>query len=176
MSGQTLLRISALLAILGGLLRIAAVFIPWSPDSPPLEALYLAIDLALLFGLMGVYLAHHRRLGVPGLAGFAIASAGLVLIARPDQVKFGFDSYYMGVLIIAIGLALLSLDLLYRRAMVLAPGCWLASIAAGAAGAASGYSKEGLVAAGVLFGLGFVSAGLAVVNAVGGQARPPESG
>lgn len=167
MTGRTLLRISAYLAVLGGVMRIAATFMPWSPDNPPLAALYLAIGLALLFGLMGIYLAHYRRLGIIGLVGFAAAVAGLALIAGPDQVRFRYDSYYMGVLINAGGLALLSIQLLRQRIMALAPACWLAFVAAGAAGAALGYSREGLIAASVLFGLGFVSAGFAVARAAG---------
>jgi hypothetical protein len=176
MTGRTLLRISAYLAILGGGLRIATAFVQWTPVGVPLEALYLVIDLALLFGLMGIYLAHHRRLGVLGLAGFAVAAAGLAFIAAPSQIKFGIGSYYTGVLIIAGGLALLSLQMLRQRIMVLAGAFWLASIAAGAAGAAAGFPEQGFIVAGVLFGLGFVSAGFAVARTAGDSDRHSVSG
>lgn len=176
MTARTLLRISALLAIVGGLLRVAAVFAPWPPDNTPLAALYLAIDLALLFGLMGVYLANHRRLGILGLAGFAIAAAGLALIAGPDQVKSGHDSYYRGVLIIAGGLGVLSIQLLRQRIMVLAAASWLASIACGAVGAALGYPAKGFIVAGVLFGLGFVVAGVTVAGAAGSSGHHSAGG
>jgi uncharacterized membrane protein HdeD (DUF308 family) len=80
MNDARLLQVLGLFAVLGGVLRVASAFIPWAPDVASLEALYLAIDVMLLFGLMGIYFAHRNQLGVFGFAAFAIAEAGIASI------------------------------------------------------------------------------------------------
>ena len=148
-------------AVLGGALRIASAFIPWAANVAWLEALYFAIDTLLLFGLMGVYFAHCARLGVLGLAAFAIAETGIASIVGPDTTAFGIDTYQAGVAVISIGLSLLGVVMLIRRAgRPIAPLCWIASTAAGVGGGAIGQADLGFLAGGLLFGLGFIAAGL----------------
>src|SRR5262245_53339141 len=116
MSDAALVRVLGAAALLGGLLRIGSAFVPWAPDVAWLEALYLAIDVLLLFGLMGVFLAYRSRLGVFGFVAFAIAEAGIASIVGPDTVAFGIDTYQAGVLVITAGLTLFAIQLLVRRA------------------------------------------------------------
>jgi len=154
-------RIFGFCAIVGGALRIASAFIPWTPDVAWLEALYFAIDTSLLFGLMGAYFAHRVRLGVLGLVTFAIAATGIASIVGPDTTAFGIDTYQAGVAVISVGLSLLGVVMLFRRAgRPIAPLCWVASTAAGVGGGAIGHADLGFLAGGLLFGLGFVAAGL----------------
>jgi hypothetical protein len=158
-------------AIIGGGLRIASSFIPWAPDTAWLEGLYFAIDTLLLFGLMGIYFAHRARLGVSGFAMFAVAETGIASIVGPDTTVFGIDTYQAGVAVISIGLALLGVVMLVRRAgTIAAPLCWIASTAAGAAGGVAGQAELGFLVGGLLFGLGFIVAGAAVI---GRDAREP---
>jgi hypothetical protein len=165
MSDAVLLRVLAAAAITAGLLRIAFAFVPWAPDLWWLELFYLAIDLLLLFGLMGVFLAYRAQIGVFGFVGFVIAEAGIASIVGPDTVAFGIDTYQAGVLVITVGLTLLAIQLLVTRAgPPWAPLCWIGSAAIGIGATAGGAPELGFVAGGVLFGLGFVGAGVAMLR------------
>lgn len=63
MTPHHLIRLAGIAAILGGALRMVSAFIPYVPDSAPLEVFYLVIDLALLFGLIGGSARVTGRLG-----------------------------------------------------------------------------------------------------------------
>jgi hypothetical protein len=66
---------------------------------------------------------------------------------------------------ISFGLGLLGIVMLLRGAgPMLAAVCWIASEIAGVAGSALGQGELGFLAGGVLFGLGFVAAGLSLVS------------
>jgi hypothetical protein len=161
MNDVTLLRTLGVAAVVGGLLRVASAFIPWDGSDPRIEALAFVIDTALLFGLMGVYFAARERLGWFGFAAFALAVTGIASIIGPDSVAFGVDTYLAGVHAISIGLALLGVQMLLRRAGTAAAAvCWIASLAAGAGGGAIGHGELGFLLGGILFALGFVFAGL----------------
>lgn len=128
-----------------------------------LEWLYIAIDVLLLFGLMGIYLARAGRLGLLGLASFAIAVAALSFIGGPDADPFGFSTYEQGAA--TLGIAMVGLSIAWLRAGERpwsAPLCWFASVLA--VGVLTGFPNPlpgaGLTLAGVLFGAGFVSAGI----------------
>lgn len=172
MNDVLLFRVLGLAAIAGGGLRIASAFVPWAPNLAWLEAFYLVIDLLLLLGLMGFYFACRARLGVMGFIAFAISESGIAFILGPDGVAFGIDIYATGVLVITIGLTLLSLAILARRG---APwwiaASWIGAAVAGAGGAAAGQAELGFFAGGILFGLGFVAAGVATFDAATPEAR-----
>ncbi|MGE0740974.1 MAG: hypothetical protein AB7O98_06490 [Hyphomonadaceae bacterium] len=162
MRADILFRLAGWAAILGGALRIFAVF-PWTSDPISLEWLYTGIDVLLLFGLIGIYLAHAGALGFLGLASFAVGVAALSFIGGPDADPFGFSTYQEGATVLA--LALVGLSLAWLRAGVRplwAPGAWFASvIAAGVlAMLPAPLPSYGLGAAGALFGAGFMLAGL----------------
>jgi len=157
-----LFRLAGAAAIAGGALRILASF-PLGQDRVTLEWLYTLIDVLLLFGLIGIYLARASRLGFLGLASFGVAVAALSFIGGPDADPFGFSTYQEGAT--ALALALVGLSLAWLRAgerPLSAPVCWFASVLAAAllGRFADPLPAYGLIAAGVLFGAGFVSAGL----------------
>jgi hypothetical protein len=155
-------RVLGVAALAGGLLRIASTFIPWDASNPKIEALALIIDVAPLLGLMGIYFAHREKLGWLGFTAFALAEAGIASIVGPDTVAFGIDTYLAGVHAISIGLALLGILMLTTRVEALAAVCWVASLAVGLGGGVVGYGAQGFMIGGILFGLGFFAAGLAL--------------
>lgn len=166
MSDVLLFRVLGVAAILGGGLRIASAFIPWTPEQAWLEALYFAIDVFLLFGLMGVYVAHRAQLGAAGLAAFVVAEAGIASIVGPDGMAFGLDVYQLGVAAISLGLTALGVVMLIKRAgPPLAAGCWILSFLIGLGATLASQPEAGFVAGGVLFGSGFVVAGVALMRA-----------
>jgi hypothetical protein len=132
--------------------------------SARLEAIAFAIDVLLLFGLMGIYLAHRAALGWAGLLAFVVAEAGIASIVGPDTQAFGIDTYLAGVHAISISLALLGVVMLVRRVGATAAAvCWVASVGVGAGGGAVGQGELGFLLGGLLFALGFVAAGIGLV-------------
>jgi hypothetical protein len=161
-----LMQVLGLSAVLGGVLRTAAAFIPWDAwgSDPHIEVLSIVIDVAVLFGLMGVYFANRARLGWFGFAAFALAEIGIASIIGPDTIAFGIDTYQAGVAAISTGLALLSVAMLVKRAgSAAAAVCWIASLIVGAGGSTVGQGEFGFFLGGILFGLGFVAAGIALL-------------
>ena len=159
----TLVRLSAYAAIAGGGLRVLASFTPPSPGDPLLELLYLLIDLFLLFGLIGIYLGRCERAGVMALSGWILAMIGLAVIAGPEGSAFGLDIYYVGAMAVLAGLSVYSLSLVRHGVRLnYAPWMWLASLGAAILSGVPAFAVIGLIASGVLFGAGFVAAGLAL--------------
>jgi hypothetical protein len=160
MNAQQLFALSGIAAIAGGLLRVFVAF-PVDSDPVMLEWLYTAIDVLLLFSLMGIYLSRAERLGFLGLASFGVAAASLSFIGGPDADPFGFSTYEQGAAALAIAMAGLSIAWVQRgERPIWAPMCWFGSIVAvGAFALMPALSSYGFMAAGVLFGLGFALAG-----------------
>ena len=159
MTPQRLFALGAAAAISGGVLRIAAAFIPYAPDSAVLEAFYAVIDLLLLSGVTAIYLRESGRIGWPGLTAFGVAFAGLASLVGPDKTAFGIDWYQAGAMAAALGTAGLGLTLIASRRAILASIAWvLAPIAA-----ISNVGGDGMFAAGALFGLGFVFGGAGIL-------------
>lgn len=164
MRDDHLFRILGAAAILGGGLRMGSSFIPWD-GSAAIEALAFAIDVSLLFGLMGVYLADRARLGAAGFMSFAVSEAGIASIVGPDGMVLGLDTYQLGVLVIAFGLFAFGVVMLVRRAgSALAALLWIGAPGASVAGTLINQPEAGFATGGVLFGAGFVAAGVRLVS------------
>lgn len=166
MNTAALFRLSGAAAIAGGLARIVASF-SWIHDPITLEWLYDAIDVLLLFGVIGIYLERAPRLGFSGLAAFIVAVAALSFIGGPDADPFGFSTYQQGSTALALAMVALSIVWLRVRERPLSPPFfWFGSVIA--VGVFSMLPEPlpgyGLVAAGVLFGAGFVTAGTALLT------------
>jgi hypothetical protein len=165
MNSGMLFRLAGLAALVGGSLRVAAAF-TLVRDAIALEWLYTAIDVLVLFGLMGIYLARAERLGFLGLASFAIAVASLSFIGGPDADPFGFSTYEQGAAALAI--ALIGLSIAWIRAgerPIAPPLFWFASvICVGLFNLIPPLARAGFVLAGALFGLGFAFAGIALLR------------
>ncbi|ANP45165.1 hypothetical protein [Candidatus Viadribacter manganicus] len=166
MNYPTLYRVSGVAAIAGGLLRVTSS-IPITQDAVTLEWLYTGIDILLLLGLIGIYLARAERLGFLGLSSFGVAVASLSFIGGPDADPFGFSTYEQGAAALAIALVGLSMAWVRAGERPLAPPiCWFSSvIIAGVLNYVPPLSAYGLPAAGALFGLGFALAGWSLVQA-----------
>jgi hypothetical protein len=157
MNDERLFQILGSAAVVGGALRVGSSFIPWASGVPWLEALAFVIDGA--------------QLGWFGFVAFALAETGIGSIIGPDTTAFGIDTYQAGVAAISIGLVLLSLQMLLRRAgSAIAAVCWILSLAAGVGGGAMGQADRGFFAGGILFGLGFVIAGAGLLRATRSRA------
>jgi hypothetical protein len=166
-----LFRFAGAAAIAGGLLRIFASF-PLIEDRLTLEWLYTAIDVLLLFGVIGIYLVRADRLGYLGMASFGVAVAALSFIGGPDADPFGFSTYQDGATALAI--AMIGLSIAWLRAGErpwIAPAGWFGSVvAAGVLGRLPDpFPSYGLAVAGVLFGAGFVSAGIDLLTRSAGR-------
>lgn len=171
MNYPTLYRLAGVAAIAGGLLRIAASF-PLTQDEVMLQWLYAGIDVLLLMGLVGIYLQRAERLGFLGLASFGVAVAALSFIGGPDADPFGFSTYEQGAAALAIALVGLSMAWVRGGEKPVWPAlAWFASVVAvGLLATIQPLAAYGLPAAGVLFGLGFVLAGLPLIGFNGARA------
>lgn len=130
-----------------------------------LEAVAFAVDLGFLFGLTGFWVQNAKALGAPGLITYLIAASGIALIAGPDGEEVGVDIYLAGAHVIGIGLVLMSIVIFVRRIPArIAAAAWLLSAVANTAGLAM-ERPEGFLVAGVLFGAGFICAGLSLFRA-----------
>lgn len=165
MNYAALYRGAGLAAITGGLLRVASTFLI-VVDPATLEWLYTGIDVLLLLGLIGIYLSRAERLGFLGLASFVVAVASLSFIGGPDADPFGFSTYEQGAAALAIAMVGLSIAWLRAAEKPIGPPlCWFGSVVCvGALNFIQPLNHYGFTLAGVLFGLGFALAGLALVR------------
>ncbi len=156
-----LLRAAGASAILAGGLRIVASFIPYAEGNLTLEALYLVIDLGLLFGLIGFYGVDFPFSGFPGFAGFVMAEAGTALIVGPDGMMGSVDTYQAGALMMTLGLLVWSTgSWKSSRLPTLTRGLWIASALLGIGGALFSLGNVAFLLAGLAFGASFVLGGL----------------
>lgn len=162
MSTTTLIRLGGLAAMLAGLLRAAASLAPASstPPSTKLELFYLAIDLLILFGLLGIYAYQHQQVGFLGFLGFVLALSGTALIVGPDGELGGTAVYVIGSLTITIGLTLYSIASLKSKSLPqIAPLLWLVSTVVGIGGFLLQAPPITFTIAGLAFGIAFIVAG-----------------
>ncbi|MGH6949738.1 MAG: hypothetical protein ACREH4_02630 [Vitreimonas sp.] len=161
MNPDQLLRLAGAAAVAGGAARVFSAF-PLLSDPTTLQWLYTAIDVLLLFGLIGIYLARASRLAMLGLASFAVSVAALSFIGGPDADVFGFSTYEQGATTLAIGMVGLSIAWVRVGERPFGPPlCWFGSVlAAGLLSRLPAPAPDyAFMAAGVLFGAGFVWAG-----------------
>jgi len=160
MTRDTLLRLSAAAAILGGSLRVLDAFLD-KADIHLQQLAYFGTDTMLIFGLCGVYLSRSNRLGLAGLLGFAASITGTVMVRN-----FGSGGYLIGASVTLVGVVLISLTMLAKAAYPRsAPILWIVSLIVGLIGLLPLGANWGLTLAGVIFGLGFVAAGIGLRTA-----------
>jgi len=162
MTYRTISYIGALSAIVGGALRVPSGFIHYEEANLQLEVFYGLIDLFLLFGLCTLYLQVAEKLGWLGLVSFLVAATGLASIVGPDTSMWGVNLYQLGAAVLMVGLSAFAAVMLWTRVMKQAGLYWIAAFAVGISAIVSG-SPLAFSVAGMLFGLGFVTAGVAVV-------------
>jgi hypothetical protein len=163
MSSMNLIRLGGLAAVFAGILRAINSFIPSNAPSEWLEVIYFMTDLFILFGMIGLYGFQHRESKLWGLSGFLLVIVGVGIIIGPDGVMFGAEMYPVGSLILAIGLILFSVgSWIAHKLPRWVPVFWTGSTVLGILG----YFTPGLtplfVISGLMFGLAFAGAGIAV--------------
>ena len=158
MTARLLERLSGVSAILAGLLRIISSFVVLDPMAT--EAVYLATDLLILFGLVGIYLSRATQMGWLGLIGFVLALSGSAMIVGPDGYFFAVSGYQLGAGLLTLGLTLIAAAALASKSYpVWIPLLWIATFLAGIATTAMPKGETAFLLAGVLFGASFIAAG-----------------
>lgn len=157
-----LIGFGAAAAMVGGILRIIAAFIPYTAHSAGLEMLYGVIDLGFLFGLMVLYIVTADRLGRTGLICAILSLAAIASIVGPDAKMFGLDFYWVGASLFSLGLAGLSVVLIRAKSFIWPARLWIISLGLGLL-ALTGITAA-FTAAGVLLGIGFALAGLSLMR------------
>jgi hypothetical protein len=148
--------------MLAGALRVAATFLPQATStSIGLEWLYLVIDIALAFSLVGIYAYQRAESGLLGFIGFVIALAGTESIGGPDGNIGAVDVYRAGAALIGIGMLVFAAGSLKAAKLPrYVPALWIASTVIGLASFAGVGGALPFQLAGIAFGLGFAGAGL----------------
>jgi len=167
---STLLRTLGLAAIAGGVLRAVDSFTTQSFSAGTLAALYFATDIFLLLGIAGIYWSRRTTLGLAGIIGSAVFTIGILLVRVSAFGALGSNGYQLGAAIALLGLAVLSGETLLRKLGGAGSAIlWLASLALGILGALGVAPAVMVLAAGVAFGAGFITAGVEIFAA---QGRP----
>lgn len=156
-------RLGAVTAIAGGALRIVSCFVPWRASDAGLEAFYGVIDICLLFGLLGIYVHAAAATRGLGLAAFAVALIGMASLVGPDATAFGVDFYQLGCIVLLVGLAAFSVQLLRAGVLRIPAICWIAALALSLGGAAASMPLA-ISAAGAVLAVGFLLGGVATLR------------
>ena len=161
MSMTSLIRLAGLAAILAGVLRVGASFLPATEPSAPLEWLYLVIDVAIMFALVGIYAYQHAESGVLGFVGFVLSVVGTESIGGPDGMIGDLDIYRAGTTVIGVGLVFLAAGSLRAAKLpVYVPVLWIVSTLVAMTTFVAEGSGVPFLISGITFGLGFIGAGL----------------
>jgi|SRR5215469_10440323 len=157
-----LIRWGGLAAILAGLLRGIASFTP-TAAGVRLQLFYFAIDVLLLLGTIGVYAFQKQETGRLGFVGFLLALIGAGLLLGHDVVNAVAFLYPVMAFLFGVGISILAIrswaaNTLPRWALALLITSTIVGIL--------GYVVKGFdilfVISGVIFGIGFIGAGLTV--------------
>ena len=159
MTTSNLLRASGLAAIVAGVLRAIASFVPDSVPYAERQILYGLTDTFIIFGIIGAYSWRRREAGLLGFCGFVLAVAGL---------GSGIGIYAVRALLFTTGLNLLGASWWKTKPV---PRWILAFWAISSVIGVIGYFGNGVgslfVLAGLTFGIGF--AGMGVVMWMGSR-------
>lgn len=141
-------------AIIGGAMRaLVPIFVAAKIGDTSLQIYYLVADVFLLLGICGVYFGTEKPLGLSGAVGFAIFVAGILL------VRSGLGGYQIAVAIALLGTTIFATSMLWHGLPKPTPVVWLLAQAAGLASLFV-FPTAFVTLSGVLFGLGFVVAGI----------------
>ena len=160
MSKANLIQLGGIAAMLAGILRGLASFIPDTTPDLALQLLYFSTDVFIILGVLALYALQHNESGKLGFCGFLIAIVGILGI-RSSRAITGVNLYPAGALIFSLGLNLLGIS--SWKAKILPSwviGFWAFSVLVGVIA----YFVPGLnllfVTAGVMFAIGFAGAGI----------------
>jgi hypothetical protein len=156
-----LLRLCGAAAIAGGGLRVADAYLAVAAAARAQQIAYFVTDLLLLLGLCGVYWPRRKNLGLVGFLGFAASIVGLLIVRSSGLTGLGSNSYLIGAAATLIGVVAMGAVMLVRKAFPkLGPALWIASLIVGLIGLLSAKPSGAVALAGVIFGVGFIVAGI----------------
>ncbi len=110
MSKAILVRLGGIAAVLAGVLRGIASFIPATTPDVALQLLYILTDIFSLLGIFALFGAQYKEAGKLGFLGFLIAVVG-ILVIRSSKAITGVDLYPAGSLTFSLGLIILGIRL-----------------------------------------------------------------
>ncbi len=157
-----LIRWGGLAAVLAGILRVIASFTP-TTTSVGLQIFYFVIDVLLLLGVIGVYAFQKQETGRWGFVGFVMALIGAGLLIGHDVVSAVAFLYPVAAFLFAVGISVLAI----RSSVANTLPRWtsallITSTVIGILGFVVGGFDILFVISGVIFGIGFIGAGLTV--------------
>jgi hypothetical protein len=163
MSRTNFIRWCGLAAMLAGVLRVITSFMP-SIASVELQIVYFTIDVLLLVGIIGLYGFQKHETGRWGFFGFMLALIGASLLIGHDVVVNAVALLYpVAAFLFAVGISVLAIRSWASNTL---PHWASALLIASTLLGILGYGIKGFdilfVVSGVIFGIGFIGAGLAV--------------
>lgn len=161
---RSLVVAGGVLAVVAGLLRLPASAIDPDATGAAVESLYFAIDVCLLFTLVTAFVAVPSSRSRTGTVGFVVGAVGTGLLIGPEPAADGIDVYAIGATAVTLGFALLALA--WRQSTVIAPRTRAAFLATLAVGLVASASPIAFAVAGLLFSLGLIDLGRALVASV----------
>ena len=162
MSRIHLIRWGGLAAVLAGILRGIASFTP-TAASVGLQIFYFAIDVLLLLGVIGVYAFQKQETGRWGFFGFVLALIGAGLLIGHDVDNAIVFLYLVVAFLFVVGISVLVIRSWVAKTLP----CWVSVfLITSTLVGILGYVIKGFdvlfVISGVIFGIGFLRAGLTV--------------
>jgi len=125
--------------------------------------LYFITDICLLAGLFAVYARYATAVGWIGIVGFAAALVGFCTIRT--QTLLDVQTYPVGGVLCLFGMAFIGARMPAETGYPhVAPFLWMGALAIGVAGSFWPMMAWGVAAAGAVFALGFVAAGVVLVQ------------
>ena len=157
-----MIRVSAIAAIVVGLLRATTAFIP--ETTPKVYVLYFVIDVLLLIGVIGLHWSSVAGGKIGGRLGFALMCIALLVLIARDIGAVPSSAYAGAAAAFSLGLDVFAIQSL-RTGKISSwiPISWILSTIIGPVG----FFVPGLqflfAVAGLLFGVAFTSAGVVML-------------
>jgi hypothetical protein len=165
MRRETLWVLAGIAAVVGGLIDLVGPLLYPHLAEPARQAVYVAIDVLLLFGLLGLQSAAGRAMGVTGLVGFVVAVSAILLVRSSATNVLGPATYALASSIWVVGMVVISAAILRKRLpFKTSAGLWIAALVIGLAGLA--LKDQGLAhrLAATCFALASVALGVQLVR------------
>jgi hypothetical protein len=160
MSKASLVSLGGIAAVLAGILRGIASFIPATTPDVALQLLYITTDIFILLGILTLYGVQYKETGKLGFLGFLIAVVG-ILVIRSSKAITGVNLYPAGSLIFSLGLIILGIRLWLANVLPSwVVGLWSLSVLVGIIVYFVPSLDLLFVAAGLMFAVGFAAAGI----------------
>jgi hypothetical protein len=153
------LRIYAVSAILAGILRAVTSFVP--ETTPRVLLVYLAVDLFLFFGVIGLYGFAVTAAKLVPLLGIALMIFSLMVLIGRDLGLASTGIYAKAAATFSVGLDLFAIHLLQTRKMPSwIPVAWLVTTIIGPLGFFIPQLRFLFAISGLIFGMAFAAAGV----------------